>query len=283
MPPNLGAASVDRSTPAAPPSEDAHRHQTGSAKAGSVRDILEAVILALILAFTFRTFMVEAYVIPTGSMAPTLNGAHFRVICPQCGWVFDANANVEQQWVQQYNPADGQTQEGMANMPNGELTDPYAISSPAYITCPNCHFPIPVTSLPDQPVIRRRQQVQNGYQDLYFPYACNGDRILVMKYLYWFDPPKRWDIVVFKEPLNGRQNYIKRLVGLPHNTVEIIGGNVFIDGIIAHKPPTVEKAMLQLVYDNDFYPRDAGTMRRTATQGLVQTRPLRRIVPASRG
>ncbi len=270
MPPNLGAASVDRSTPAAPPGEDAHRHQTGSAKAGSVRDILEAVILALILAFTFRTFMVEAYVIPTGSMAPTLNGAHFRVICPQCGWVFDANANVEQQWVRQYNPADGQTQEGMANMPNGELTDPYAISSPAYITCPNCHFPIPVTSLPDQPVIRRRIQVQNGYQNLYFPYACNGDRILVMKYLYWFDPPKRWDIVVFKEPLNGRQNYIKRLVGLPHNTVEIVGGNVFIDGIIAHKPPTVEKAMLQLVYDNDFYPRDAGKTRRN---GRVWTNP----------
>lgn len=242
----------------------------GRPGSGSARDILEAVILALVLAFTFRTFMVEAYVIPTGSMAPTLNGAHFRVICPECGWVFDANANVEQQWVTQYNPALGQTQQGLANMPNGELTDPYAIPAPRYITCPNCHFPIPVTSLPDQPVIRRQVQVQNGWRSLYFPYACNGDRILVMKYLYWFDPPKRWDIVVFKEPLRGQQNYIKRLVGLPHNTVEIIGGQVFINGQIAHKPPTVEKAMLQLVYDNDFYPHDAGQPR---GNGRIWTNP----------
>ena len=265
-----GEASAKRAADAAPPAAAVGRPHQDAAKAGSVRDILEAVILALILAFTFRTFMVEAYVIPTGSMAPTLNGAHFRVICPQCGWVFDANANVEQQWVRQYNPADGQTQQGMANMPNGELTNPYAINSPPYITCPNCHFRIPVTSLPDQPVIRRRQQLQNGYQDLYFPYACNGDRILVLKYLYWFDPPKRWDIVVFKEPLNGKQNYIKRLVGLPHNTVEIVDGNVYINGMIAHKSPTVEKAMLQLVYDNDFYPHDAGKPRR---HGRVWTNP----------
>ncbi len=257
---NVGETSASRTIVPTTPGANI-RHQQGTTNSGSARDILEAVILALILAFTFRTFMVEAYVIPTGSMAPTLNGAHFRVICPQCGWVFDANANVDQQWVRHY---------GMANISNGELTNPYAINSPPYITCPNCHFPIPVTSLPDQPVIRRRAQVQNGYENLYFPYARNGDRILVMKYLYWFDPPKRWDIVVFKEPLNGQQNYIKRLVGLPHNTVEIVGGNVYINGVIAHKPPTVEKAMLQLVYNNDFYPRDAGKTRRN---GRVWTNP----------
>ena len=178
---NAGEISASRTAPPATPGANVHHHQQDAIRSGSARDILEAVILALILAFTFRTFMVEAYVIPTGSMAPTLNGAHFRVICPQCGWVFDTNANVDQQWVRHY---------GMTNIRNGELTNSYAIRSPRYITCPNCHFPIPVTSLPDQPVIRRQMQVQNGYENLYFPYARNGDRILVMKYLYWFARPQ---------------------------------------------------------------------------------------------
>ena len=41
----------------------------------AVRETIESIVVALVLAFLFRTFEAEAFVIPTGSMAPTLMGA----------------------------------------------------------------------------------------------------------------------------------------------------------------------------------------------------------------
>jgi len=224
-----------------------------SASARSVRDTLQTVIFALLLAFSFRTFCVEAFVIPTGSMAPTLNGAHFRVVCPQCGYRFNADANVEVQFI------NGR----LVQVANAQLANTNAIPAPRYLVCPNCHALIPVTSLPDKPVIARRFFNASGTasRTVYFPHASNGDRILILKFLYWFHPPKRWDVVVFREPRFGKQNFIKRLVGLPGDTVRIISGDVYINGKIAHKPPAVQRAMLQLVYDNDYYPIDAGKPR----------------------
>src|SRR3990170_581045 len=50
-----------------------------------LRETMEAIAVAFILAFLFRTFEAEAFVIPTGSMAPTLYGRHKEATCPKCG------------------------------------------------------------------------------------------------------------------------------------------------------------------------------------------------------
>ena len=237
--------------------------QRGRNRDTGLRATLETVLLALILAFTFRTFCVEAFVIPTGSMAPTLSGAHFRAVCPKCGYSFNVNADVSSQWLTARNPRTGELESGLQYLgQSAELTDPYAIPVYPRVQCPNCHFQIPADDLRGKPVVQRISTNNNAAETLRFPYAYNGDRILVMKYLYWLAPPGRWNVVVFREPLRGKQNFIKRLVGLPGNTVEIVNGDVFIDGKIAHKPVHVEKAMLQVVYNNDFYPTDAGQKRR---------------------
>lgn len=55
----------------------------------------------------------------------------------------------------------------------------------------------------------------------------SGDRVLVLKYLYKFRQPDRWDVVVFKNPQSNRDNYIKRLAGLPGEMVRIIHGDLF--------------------------------------------------------
>ena len=49
-----------------------------------VRENLEALIVAIILAVIIRQFAVEAFEIPTGSMAPTLYGIHAWTSCPNC-------------------------------------------------------------------------------------------------------------------------------------------------------------------------------------------------------
>ena len=51
--------------------------------------------------------------------------------------------------------------------------------------------------------------------------SFNGDRILVSKFAYEFDDPQRWDVIVFKFPGKAQDNYIKRLIGLPGETVRM--------------------------------------------------------------
>ena len=61
-----------------------------------------------------------------------------------------------------------------------------------------------------------------------------GDRIIVNKFAYKFTAPKRFDIIVFKYPYTKpgepSRDYIKRLIGLPGETVAVKGGFVYING-----------------------------------------------------
>jgi len=65
------------------------RSDTSSAsEAARIRQTLESIVVAFILAFVFRAFVIEAFVIPTGSMAATLYGEHMTFICPDCGYEY---------------------------------------------------------------------------------------------------------------------------------------------------------------------------------------------------
>jgi signal peptidase I len=59
------------------------------------REVTESIAFAFILAFLFRTFLAEAFVIPTGSMAPTLLGRNKDVVCPESGYKFIIGASDE--------------------------------------------------------------------------------------------------------------------------------------------------------------------------------------------
>lgn len=58
------------------------------------------------------------------------------------------------------------------------------------------------------------------------------DRVMVSKFIYHFKEPQRGDIIVFDPPevLHSTQDYIKRVVGLPGETVEMKNGRVYING-----------------------------------------------------
>lgn len=104
------------------------------------KEWVEALVIAVIIAMVIRTFVVQAFKIPTGSMEPTLHGDKRK-----------------------------------------------------------------------------------------------GDRILVNKFLYWYKEPKRGDIIVFKTKgilgLDQEKDYIKRLIGLPGETVEIKDGDIYINDV----------------------------------------------------
>ncbi len=229
--PDAAGQAVPRKRSSDRPSQEPH-----------VKETVESILVAFILAFIFRGFVVEAFVIPTGSMAPTLYGAHMRLHCPDCGYTWDVGYST------------GQSDD--SDIPSS------ALRTMTY-HCPNCGYAMP----------------SDEEQAVRF-----GDRILVLKYLYLFSGPSRWDVVVFKSPNEEAKhdaldpdysvNYIKRLVGLPGESVVILDGSVYTsrqpadlsfgaDGFtvvnadkftIARRPAYAQERLWRVIDDNDFLP-----------------------------
>ncbi len=201
----------------------------------SVKDSLESIIVAFIMAFVFRAFVVEAYRIPTGSMAPTLYGEHQVQTCQDCGYQY--------------------AYEIREIVKNGQK----GYYGPRSTICPNCRW-----VQDPKPIFYHGNLMVNG-----------GDRILVLKAGYAlaeifpslskYLAPRRWDIIVFKNPADPRINFIKRLIGLPGEKVEIIDGDIYINDKIARKTEVAQKSLWFLVYDNDYFP----TRRRQLSTELV--------------
>lgn len=57
-----------------------------------------------------------------------------------------------------------------------------------------------------------------------------GDRIFGNRLAYLKSNPERFDVVIFKFPDNENEYFIKRVIGLPGETVDIVDGKVYIDG-----------------------------------------------------
>ena len=74
------------------------------------------------------------------------------------------------------------------------------------------------------------------------PVLYNGQEILMNRLIYRISTPKRGDVVVFLP--NGNPNshfYVKRVVGLPGETVQIRDGSVYIDGVLLAEDESLDK------------------------------------------
>jgi signal peptidase I len=194
----------------------------------SVKETLISIIISFALAFVARSYVAEPFVIPTGSMAPTLNGAHMRFHSPASGYQWAANPADYDRRSQEPLPIQGSRAIGF---------DPVRVTDP-------------MTGWEwSEADLRTRA----------------GDRILVQKYLYAINPPKRWDVVVFKNPEAPATNFIKRLVGLPNERVALIDGDVFTrptngdgsakgDWQIQRKPDRVQRAVWAPLFSSEYTP-----------------------------
>jgi len=73
-----------------------------------------------------------------------------------------------------------------------------------------------------------------------------GDRVIGSRLSYrFFGDPERGDIVIFRFPDNEKIYYVKRIIGLPGETVDIVGGQVFINGSeVPLEEPYLREAMI---------------------------------------
>src|ERR1700733_12416678 len=116
----------------------------------AMRETIESVVVAFVLAFLFKTFEAEAFVIPTGSMAPTLLGRNKDVVCPKCGTHLTIGASDEVQPETDYV------------IPGARITS---------AVCPNCRYRI-------------------GEDQVYNVPVFKGDRILVTKFSFEVKDPQ---------------------------------------------------------------------------------------------
>jgi signal peptidase I len=162
----------------------------------SLREIVETVVFVVVLVLMLKSFVAEAFVIPTGSMAETLYGYQKIVTCPKCQFEFPVNCSNE------VDPQQG---------------PPTPVTA---CTCPNCRYYINF----------KKEEMDPGWN--------SGDRVLVAKFLYdlnlfGLNGPQRGNVVVFKFPDEPQRNYtpmnyIKRLVGLPGETIAIYYGKLYV-------------------------------------------------------
>ncbi|MEZ6093288.1 MAG: signal peptidase I [Pirellulaceae bacterium] len=190
----------------------------------STRETVESIVLAVALAMLFRTFGAENYIIPTGSMAPTLQGQHMDVVCDHCDYRYRTGSSEDNSTVPE-------------NMRLKVLTT----------YCPFCRSPLEMNP--------HREADHSSYA---------GDRIAVNKFIYDFKNPERFDVIVFKNPNDGKQNFIKRCVGLENENILIENGDIFLmkenqSGTwtreIVRKPPKKLMAMKQVVDDTNHIAR----------------------------
>lgn len=73
------------------------------------------------------------------------------------------------------------------------------------------------------------------------PTLHNGERLIIEKISYYFHAPARGDIVVIKSPQKGSEPLIKRVIGLPGETVAIHDGQVYINGEPLDEPYLEQK------------------------------------------
>ena len=233
----------------------------------AVRENLEALVVAVILALIIRHFAVEAFEIPTGSMATTLNGIHAWLECPNCDCEFNValrtdsatgHLRVPYQQMRVYEgpcPVPGApeilhqvTQTGAAR---------FSLGGEEYR---HKQFPVPSDRVRSTRAIHKQARCP----ECYYHYEAiieednrfGGHKILVTKFAYQVSEPARWDVIVFT--FDQWKNYIKRLVGLPGERIDIWDGDIYVNGEVVRKPehPYIQDVLWRKIFDSDRPKRD---------------------------
>jgi signal peptidase I len=99
-------------------------------------------------------------------------------------------------------------------------------------------------------VIEAYQIPTGSMQPMMLGDAATGikDRVLADKLCTMLREPRRWEVMIFRFPSDERRLYVKRIVGLPGETLEVQGGDLWIDGRIARKPDALNDAVLKQIF-----------------------------------
>jgi signal peptidase I len=205
-------------------------------KKGPVREWLDAIVWAVVAALIIRTFLFEAYTIPSSSMEKSLLVGDYLVVS-KIG----------------YGP----------RVPNTPLafpfvhhTLPWSKTAKSYIEKPQ----LPYKRLPGTTDVKRNDPivfnfpagdtVSEVYQsNVTFYQLCRyfgRDKVMSDK--------KQFGNIITR-PVDKRENYVKRLIGMPGDTLQIIDGIVYINGEIGEQPNEMQHNYIVKITGNGINPK----------------------------
>jgi signal peptidase I len=217
--PNRGNTGPEPEQVSSPDAAAARKARNRKPKSG--RESIESFVIVFV-SFLVWSLEAEGFVIPTGSMAPTLMGRHKEIVCPQCDYTYTVNAGGE------VESAGTESSTGLR-----------VVSG----TCENCRFESAVGDSPSY-TGDRIYVMKDG---LALPFLGGAGRVKL----------KRWEVAVFKLPEEPEVRYIKRLVGMPNEVIRIDGGDLWTQPVDHSadferllRPLDHQQAMQLIVYDD---------------------------------
>jgi signal peptidase I len=256
-------------------------------RADAIKENVEVIIVAIVIALSVRAYIAQPFKIPTASMQPTLNGINGAPMGKDV-----ATPNIAQQaweyvwrgsnYTELRSPAGAETayivnvtQKSTA-MFFTRTTVTFGDGSSQTCYCPAIqllnHLWLDNELPSTQPLAGRGLRISQsddftrsfnpgipvpGGKVLAKGRVDTGDQLIVDKFSYHFRPPARGEVFVFTTmavqvkqdqptpmPNNGvpSQHYIKRLVGVPNDTLTVIPPQLYVNGEVA-KEPGIGKVM----------------------------------------
>ena len=203
---------------------------------GWVRDWLDAILWAVLAALIIRTFVFEAYTIPSSSMEGTLMTGDYLIVS-KIG----------------YGPRFPNTP---IAMPFVHHTLPWSKTAKSYIEHPQ----IPYLRLPGFSEIKRNDPIVFN-----FPAGDTVSEVYQSNVTYYqlvrqfgrerVNNDKRNFGRIITRPVDKRENYVKRLIALPGDTLQIINGIVYINGEIGYQPECMQHNYLVTIKGNSLNPK----------------------------
>lgn len=251
------------------------------------RENVEVLVVAISMAMACRTYFIQPFKIPTGSMQPTLNGI---TVHPQDGkqWFDRAPLNLANLALFGERYVEVKAQVSGRLGPLKPYEDQYAFSiggvvHPVRLTLrPDSPFLDPAFADPDHSMrlhfnpgdpVEKGQVIASGR-------VRQGDHIFVNKVLYHFTRPKRGQIIVFdtnyipgKERLGIRPDtfYIKRLVGLQNEAISVRDRHLVVNGAPVEEPFPFKRQVADPAY-RGYTTRPNSLLNRATDEILVGER-----------